>query len=63
MWCASRLIQPVAVDIDKLPASASMTGTTVGNLPLATVVNDSATLKAELLRSFEITKLQGRSCG
>ena len=55
-----RLIQPVAVDIDKLAASASMTGSAVEQPLLATVVNDSATLKAELLRSFEITKLQGK---
>ena len=55
-----RLIQPVAVDIDKLSASASMNGTAVEQPLLATVVNDSATLKADLLRSFEITKLQGK---
>ena len=54
-----RLIQPVAVDIDKLASSAAVSGTTVEQPLLATVVNDSASLKAELLRAFEITKLQG----
>lgn len=54
-----RLIQPVAVDVDKLAAAAAARGTTVEQPLLATVVNDSASLKAELLRSFEITKLQG----
>ena len=54
-----RLIQPVAVDVDKLAAAAAARGTKVEQPLLATVVNDSASLKAELLRSFEITKLQG----
>ena len=54
-----RLIQPAAVDVDKLAAAAAARGTKVEQPLLATVVNDSASLKAELLRSFEITKLQG----
>ena len=41
-----RLIQPVAVDVDKLAAAAAARGTTVEQPLLATVVNDSASLKA-----------------
>ena len=53
-----RLIQPVAVAVDayKLPADQARSA----EQPLlGTVVNDNGSLKAELLNSFEITKLKG----
>ena len=53
-----RLIQPVAVAVDayKLPADQARSP----EQPLlGTVVNDNGSLKAELLNSFEITKLKG----
>ena len=54
-----RLIQPVAVAIDAVAAVSASRGTTVQQPLLAEVVNDSATLKAELLNAFEITRIQG----
>ena len=54
-----RLIQPVAVAIDTVAAASDSRGTTVQQPLLAEVVNESATLKAELLNAFEITRIQG----
>ena len=54
-----RLIQPVAVAVDayKLPAAGQ--ARPAEQPLLGTVVNDNGSLKAELLNSFEITKLKG----
>ena len=54
-----RLIQPVAVAVDayKLPAAGQ--ARSAEQPLLGTVVNDNGSLKAELLNSFEITKLKG----
>ena len=54
-----RLIQPVAVAIDTVAAASDSRGTTVQQPLLAEVVNEGATLKAELLNAFEITRIQG----
>ena len=54
-----RLIQPVAVAIDAVAAVSASRGTTVQQPLLAEVVNNGATLKAELLNAFEITRIQG----
>ena len=54
-----RLIQPVAVAIDTVAAASGSRGTTVKQPLLAEVVNEGATLKAELLNAFEITRIQG----
>ena len=54
-----RLIQPVAVAINTVAAASDSRGTTVQQPLLAEVVNDAATLKAELLNAFEITLIQG----
>ena len=54
-----RLIQPVAVAIDTVAAVSDSRGTTVQQPLLAEVVNDGASLKAELLNAFEITRVQG----
>ena len=54
-----RLIQPVAVAIDTVAAASESRGTTVQQPLLAEVVNEGATLKAELLNAFEITRIQG----
>ena len=54
-----RLIQPVAVAIDTVAAVSDSRGTTVQQPLLAEVVNDGASLKAELLNAFEITRIQG----
>ena len=52
-----RMIQPVAVDINKVTTAAP---SPAAQPPLvAAVVNNSASLKAELLRFFEVTKLKG----
>ena len=54
-----RLIQPVAVAIDTVAAASDSRGTTVQQPLIAEVVNNGATLKAELLNAFEITRIQG----
>jgi len=54
-----RLIQPVAVAINTVAAASDSRGTTVQQPLLAEVVNNGATLKAELLNAFEITRIQG----
>ena len=54
-----RLIQPVAGAINTVAASSDSRGTTVQQPLLAEVVNNGATLKAELLNAFEITRIQG----
>ena len=54
-----RLIQPVAVAIDTVAAAPDSRDKTVQQPLLAEVVNDDATLKAELLNAFEITRIQG----
>ena len=52
-----RMIQPVAVDIDKVTTAVPLPA---AQPPLvAAVVNNSASLKAELLRFFEVTKVKG----
>ena len=52
-----RMIQPVAVDINKVTTAAP---SPAAQPPLvAAVVNNSASLKAELLRFFEVTKVKG----
>ena len=53
-----RLIQPVAVKIDRV-ITVSPRGTSAQVPMVATVVDNSSSLKAELLQSFEITKLVG----
>jgi len=56
-----RLIQPVAVDVTKLPASdAAMQSYRVnGQAPmLSTVIDDDVALKSELLEAFELAQLQ-----
>jgi hypothetical protein len=51
-----RLVQPVAVDVRKLPTPAR--GPSVFTPPLAAdLLRSGTTLKAELLESFEITHL------
>ena len=54
-----RLIQPVAVAVDayKLPAAGQ--ARPAEQPLLGTVVNDNGSLKAELLDSFELTKIKG----
>ena len=54
-----RLIQPVAVAIDTVAAASDSRGKTVQQPLIAEVVNNGATLKAELLNAFEITRIQG----
>jgi len=53
-----RMIQPVAVDIDKVTTAAAPSRAVQQPL-VAAVVNNSASLKAELLRFFEVTKVKG----
>ena len=56
---AFRLIQPVAVAIDR-DDSLTMKNRSVAAQPLqAPVVNNNASLKAELLSAFELTQVQG----
>ena len=54
-----RLIQPVAVAVDayKLPVAGQ--ARSAEQPLLGTVVNDNGSLKAELLDSFELTKIKG----
>ena len=54
-----RLIQPVAVKIDRVITVSPIRGTSAQVPMVATVVDNSSSLKAELLQSFEITKLVG----
>lgn len=56
-----RLIQPIAVDVTKLPASdAAMQSYRVnGKAPmLSTVIDEDVALKSELLEAFELAQLQ-----
>ena len=53
-----RMIQPVAVDIDKVSTAAAPSRSVQPPL-VAAVVNKSASLKAELLRYFEVTQVKG----
>ena len=53
-----RMIQPVAVDIDKVTPAAAPSRAVQPPL-VAAVVNNSTSLKAELLRFFEVTKVKG----
>ena len=56
-----RLIQPIAVDVTKLPASdAAMQSYRVnGQAPmLSTVIDEDVALKSELLEAFELAQLQ-----
>ena len=53
-----RMIQPVAVDIDKVSTAAAPSRSVQPPL-VAAVVNNSASLKAELLRYFEVTQVKG----
>jgi len=54
-----RMIQPVAVDVDRIAVADGIPGTTAKQPLVARIVNREATLKAELLQSFEITKVKG----
>ena len=54
-----RMIQPVAVDVDRIAVADGIPGTTAEQPLVARIVNSEATLKAELLQSFEITKVKG----
>lgn len=54
-----RLIQPVAVDVDRIPVADGIPGTDANQPLAARMVNSDASLKAELLKSFEISQLQG----
>lgn len=54
-----RLIQPVAVAVDAYELPAADQAPSAEQPLLAPVVNDNGSLKAELLNSFEITKLKG----
>ena len=53
-----RMIQPVAVEIDKVTTAAAPSRSVQPPL-VAAVVNNSASIKAELLRFFEVTKVKG----
>ena len=55
-----RLIQPVAVGVDRIAVADGIPGTTDVQPLVARIVNSDATLKAELLQSFEITKVKGK---
>ena len=54
-----RLVQPVAVAIESYTLPGTVSDRSSEQPMLAPVVNDSGSLKAELLNSFEITKLKG----
>ena len=54
-----RLIQPVAVAVDRVVDLDGVRGTSEPQPVAARVINTGASLKAELLKSFEITQLQG----
>jgi hypothetical protein len=55
-----RLIQPVAVGLDRIAVADGIPGTTDAQPLVARIVNSDATLKAELLQAFEITKVKGK---
>ena len=55
-----RLIQPVAVGVDRIAVADGIPGTTDVQPLVARIVNSDAALKAELLQSFEITKVKGK---
>jgi hypothetical protein len=55
-----RLIQPVAVDVERVVDPEGLLGTTEPQPIVARVLNTDASLKSELLKSFEITQLQGK---
>ena len=55
-----RLIQPVAVGLNRITVADGIPGTTDAQPLVARIVNSDATLKAELLQAFEITKVKGK---
>ena len=54
-----RLIQPVAVAIDRDDSQTALKRSVAAQPLQAPVVNNSASLKAELLSAFELTQIQG----
>ncbi len=56
---AFRLIQPVAVAIDRDDSQTALNPSVAAQPLQAPVVNNSASLKAELLSAFELTQIQG----
>ena len=56
---AFRLIQPVAVAIDRDDSQTALNRSVAAQPLQAPVVNTSASLKAELLNAFELTQIQG----
>ena len=56
---AFRLIQPVAVAIDRDDSQTALNRSVAAQPLQAPVVNTSASLKAELLNAFELTRIQG----
>ena len=56
---AFRLIQPVAVAIDRDDSQTALNRSVAAQPLQAPVVNNSASLKAELLNAFELTQIQG----
>ena len=56
---AFRLIQPVAVAIDRDDSQTALNRSVAAQPLQAPVVNNSASLKAELLSAFELTQIQG----
>ena len=56
---AFRLIQPVAVAIDRDDSQTALNRSVAAQPLQAPVVNNNASLKAELLNAFELTQIQG----
>ena len=56
---AFRLIQPVAVAIDRDDSQTALNRSVAAQPLQAPVVNNSASLKAELLNAFELTQIHG----
>ena len=56
---AFRLIQPVAVAIDRDDSQTALNRSVAAQPLQAPVVNNNASLKAELLSAFELTQIQG----
>jgi len=56
---AFRLIQPVAVAIDRDDSQTALNRSVAAQPLQAPVVKNSASLKAELLNAFELTQIQG----
>ena len=54
-----RLIQPVAVDVNRIKVADGVRGTNTPQPLVGRVVDTSASIKAELLQSFEISQVQG----